>query len=179
MGLNPWKASGEAVDLLLNVKEKYHNERLSEASIAVTFDDSKPFVRNKINLGKVVKFNPLSKLWQNQKQDFCIVIPMDLWQSVLRQNQKEPYLDLMLTRCSVEFMPEIVEENGKKFKNKDEFGRIQFTNVFKTDDDGNPKWKVLPLDIDLYTENVRRYGLWCDWITELKDAINSASKLEG
>ena len=103
---------------------------------------------------------------------------MDLWHSVLKGDEREAYIDLQLSRCSAEYMPEEIEENGKKRKNKDEFGRIQYTNVIKTDDDGNPKWKVLPLDLEVFSQNVRRYGLWCDMIQELKEAINSAEGIE-
>ena len=178
MGLNPWKASNEVVELLDSVKNKHHAERLAGSSIVVSFDDSKPFVRNKINLGKVIKFSPIVKLYQGQKHDFCIIIPMDLWHSVLKGDEREAYIDLQLSRCSAEYMPEEIEENGKKRKNKDEFGRIQYTNVIKTDYDGNPKWKVLPLDLEVFSQNVRRYGLWCDMIQELKEAINSAEGIE-
>jgi hypothetical protein len=54
---------------------------------------------------------------------------------------------------------------------KDEFGRVQYTTNIKTDDEGNPKWKILPLDLEIFSGNVRRYGLWYDELLELKDAI--------
>jgi hypothetical protein len=166
MPMNPWKAPNEVVDLLNVVKEKHH-PRLVNASIVVSFDESKPFTNNKLNLGKVTKFSPLAKLWQGQKHDFCISVSMDLWQSILKGDQKEAYLDLQLSRCGVDFLPEEVEENGKKIKIKDEWGRVQYTDQIKVDDEGNPKWKVLSLDLDIFLENVKRYGLWMDSLEEL------------
>lgn len=177
VAINPWKASVEVVDLLEQIKEKHHHERLMDkfdASIAVSFDDSKPFLRNKLNLGKVTKFSPLAKLWQGEKHDFCLSISMDLWHSVLKGSQREAYIDLLLTRCTVEFLPEEIEENGKKKKVKDEWGRVQYTQEIKVDDNGNPKWKVAPLDLEIFASNVRRYGLWCDDLMELKEAISAA-----
>lgn len=175
MALNPWKAPQEVFDLVQNVKNKHHADRLTEASIAVCFDDSKPFVRNKINLGKVTKFSHLAKLFQSQPYDFVLTLCSDLWVEVLDNSQREALIDLLLTRCQVEYIPETVEENGKKKPVKDEWGRIQYTKEVKTDEAGNPKWKVSPLDIDVFTENVRRYGLWLDCIIEFKDACVSSS----
>lgn len=171
MSINPWKAPAEVFELLNQVKDKNHNERLGNALIAISFNDSKPFLHNKLNLGKVTKFSPLARLWQGQQYDFCLSIPMDLWHSVLNPEQREAYLDLQLSRCSVEYLPEEIEENGKKKKIKDEWGRIQFTKEIKTDDEGNPKWKVVPLDLEVFSANVRRYGSWCEDLLELKNAI--------
>ena len=174
MATNPWKAPAEVVDLLNQVKIKHHAAHLGSAQIAVSFDDSKPFVHNKLNLGKVTKFSPLARLWQGQQHDFCLSIPMDLWHSVLNPEQREAYLDLQLSRCSVEYLPDEIEENGKKKKIQDEWGRVQYTQEIKVDDEGNPKWKVVPLDLEVFAANVRRYGLWCDDLLELKDAIIAA-----
>jgi hypothetical protein len=171
MSTNPWKAPNEVTEILNYVKEKHHSKRLANASIVCCFDESKPFINNKLNLGKVSKFSALAKLWHREKHDFCISIPMDLWHSILKGDEREAFLDLQLTRCSAEYMPEVVEENGKKKKIKDEWGRTQYTQEFKTDDDGNVKWKVAPLDLEVFAENVRRYGLWSDSLMELKDAI--------
>ena len=172
--MNPWKAPIEIVQLLEVVKNKHHSSRLANASIAISIDDSKPFLRNKLNLGKVTKFSPLAKLWQNEKHDFCISIPMDLWESVLHGEQKEAYLDLQLTRCMVEYLAQEEEdENGKKTKVKDSLGRIQYTKEIKVDEDGNPKWKVGSLDLEVFSSNVAKYGLWTE---ELKDLANVCVK---
>ena len=112
MAMNPWKASEEVSDLVNEVCQKYHADRIQNASIGVCFDESKPFVKNKLNLGKVTKFSPLAKLWQGTKLDFCISISMDLWHSVLTEEQREAFIDLQLSRCGVEYLPEEIEENG-------------------------------------------------------------------
>lgn len=175
MAVNPWKAPAEIEALVNQVRQKYHSERLAGASLAICLDDSKPFVRNKLNLGKISKFNPLAKLWLSQKYDFCLSIPSELWHSVLKNDEREAYLDLQLTRCGVEYIPEEAEdEDGKMKVVKDEWGRIKYTNKPKTDDEGEPKWKVLPVDLEVLASNVRRYGLWYDGLSDLKDAIIAA-----
>lgn len=176
MAMNPWKAPTDIVSLVVDVQNKHHIPRLVDASIAVCIEDSKPFVQNKLNLGKVSKFSPLAKLWQGVPHDFCLSIPSDLWHSVLKGEQREAYLDLQLTRCQVEYIPETVEENGKKKPIKDEWGRIQYTQEIKRDDSGNPKWKVVSLDLEIFAENVRRYGLWHEGLMELQDAIVASNK---
>lgn len=176
MPINPWKAPTEIVSLVADIQMKHHLPRLANASIVVCIEDSKPFLRNKLNLGKVSKFSSLAKLWQGSPHDFCISIPSDLWHDVLGGEQREPYLDLQLTRCAVEYVPEMIEENGKKKPVKDEWGRTQYSQERKVDDSGNPKWKVVPLDLEVFTSNVRRYGLWHDGILELQDAIAAVSK---
>lgn len=170
--MNAWKAPADILAMVDDVKQRHHAQRLGPASVAVAFDDSKPFLKNKINLGKVTKFNAFSKLWQNTRHDFCLTIPSDLWVSVLNSTQREAYLDLQLTRCEVEYYPEIAVENGKKKPIKDDWGRIQYTDKMKTDDAGDPKWKVVPLDLEVLIKNVRRYGPWLDELTELKEAID-------
>jgi hypothetical protein len=176
---NPWKAPQDVLELINHVKEKFHGERLADASIVGCFDDSKAFVKNKINLGKVSKFSTLARLWQNQKHDFCLVICADLWHDVLGNTEREALVDLLLSRCEVELVPETIEENGKKKPVKDEWGRIQYTKEIKLDDEGNPKWKVAPLDLELFAKNVRRYGLWLDDLLEMKEAIDSATNEVG
>lgn len=168
-----WKAAPD-VQLMLESVLSAHLPRLDQAAIVIAFDDSKPFVQNKLNLGRVTKFSPLAKLWQASPHDFCLSVSSDLWHSVLKTEQREAYLDLQLARCGVEFIPETVEENGKKKPVKDEWGRIQYTQERKLDDSGNPKWKVVPLDLEIFAGNVRRYGLWHDGLLELQDAIVAA-----
>lgn len=168
-----WKAPTEVIELVSQIKNDFHLPRLSDAQIAVSIDENKPFVNNKLNLGKVSKFSPLAKLWQIQPYDFCLSIPSELWHSVLQGTQRAAYIDLQLTRCQVEYVPDTIEENGKKKPIKDEWGRIQYTDEIKVDDEGNPKWKVIPLDLEVFTSNVRRYGLWSDELLELKLAIEA------
>lgn len=169
-----WKAPTEVRQLLQAIKAKHHSPRLDECSIAICFDESKPFVKNKLNLGKLSKFSITAKLYQMDKHDFCLIIPSSLWQEMLNIDQKKAFLDLHLTRCSMEYVPETIEENGKKKKVMDEMGRIQYSKVPKYDAEGNIKWKVEPLDLEVFASNVSRYGLWQDELILFKEAIESS-----
>lgn len=169
-----WEAPQNVFDLVQEVQSKYHSPRLDEAAIAVAFVDSKPFLKNRLNLGKVNKFSEFNKLWQMEKYDFCITICADLWHSILDTNQKrEALVDLQLNRCTVEYVPEVVIENKKKKVVKDEYGRIKYTNEVKLDKDGNIKWRIEPLDLVVFAANVRRYGLWYDELSEFSAAIRT------
>lgn len=170
-----WKAAND-VQSMLDIVLPAHLPRLDQAKIVIAFDDNKPFVQNKLNLGKVTKFSPLAKLLQTSPHDFCLSIPSDLWHSILSTKQREAYLDLQLARCTPEYIPETIEENGKKKTVKDEWGRIQYTQERKLDDSGNPKWKVVPLDLEIFADNVRRYGLWHDGLLEFQNAIVAAKE---
>lgn len=174
MSVLPWKATEEVNSLLNSIKEKNHSPKLDAANIVVAFEDSKPFKNGALNWGKTLKFSHLNKLWQQPNcYDFCIVVPSDIWHSILSAEQKEPYLDLRLTCCHVEYEPETIVENKKTIKVKDEFGRVQYTDQMKFDDEGRPKWKVLPLDLHTYSQNVGRYGLWCGDLLAFNKAANN------
>lgn len=172
MTIPPWKVPLDVSNTVDQVKANNHSHLL-EATVAVAFDDSKPFKNDRLNWGKTLRFSDLNKLWQTpQTFDFCIVLSSDVWHDVLDANQKEALIDLHLTRCQVEYVPETIEENGKKKPVKDELGRVKYTSEMKLDDSGNPKWKVVPLDIGVFTLNVGRYGLWCNELTEFSEAAN-------
>ena len=173
MAKNFWQASQDIYDLVDVVKTKYHLPRLENAKVAVCFQDSKTFVKNKLNLGNVSKFSGVQKLWQKQNYDFCITIPFGLWSDVLK-NHKEAFLDLCLSRCSVEYIPLFQEENGKKRKIVDEYGRVEYSSEIKTDDVGNPVYKILPLDIEVFTENASRYGIWMECLVDFKKCCDEA-----
>ncbi len=183
MPINPWKCPQDVADLIREIQTKNHSPRLAVASISSCFDDGKPFVKNKLNLGKVTKFSPFNKLWHATQYDFCVTIPADLWVSVLNAGQREAYLDLQLTRCEVEYIPVYVEfvKNGKtkKEKVKDEWGRVQYTDEIMEDEvSGDPKWKVLPVGMEVLTRSVRRYGPWLDELIEFREAIDGHAKLK-
>lgn len=72
MPANSWKAPQEIVDLVDEIKNKSHLPRLEAASIAVVIKDEKPFVNDKLNLGKVSKFSLSAKMWHQKPHDFCI-----------------------------------------------------------------------------------------------------------
>lgn len=174
MPIQHTKASPSLRQLLESIQEKNH-PHLEQALIAFEFVDSKPFIKDRINLGKVTKFSPAAKMWfpDNAKYDFCISACTDVWFGLLNEKQREAWIDLQLGRCQVEYEPNTVVVNGKKQTVRDEFGRVEYTQDIKTDDEGLPVWKVLPLDIGVIAENVKRYGLWYSDLLELKQAIES------
>lgn len=172
----PWAAGQDVVMLFEKVKNRHHLPRLAEATIAVCFADTKPFIKGRFNWGKVRRFNPLDKLWQGEKYDFLVVLCATAWQGVLQEDsKKEALVDLHLTRCGVEYVPVTFEEEQggvkKKKVDKDEWGRINYTDEIKRDEDGNPKWRVLPLDLHVFSENVQRYGVWCEELLSFKEAL--------
>ena len=56
----------------------------------------------------------------------------------------------------------------------DEVGRIQFSKTPKYDAEGNIKWKVEPLDLEVFAHNVSSYGLWQDELVMFQEAIKSS-----
>ncbi len=171
----PWKVPDDVSSLITEVRNKYHMPRLEDAKVVACFEDSRPFTKNKPNMGKVVKFTPLAKLWHNSPYDFCIVICADFWHDVLtRRDQREALADLLLSRCDVEYVPETVTENGKKKPVKDEWGRVKYTNEIKLDKFGQPVWRISPLDLDVYSSNIRRFGFWFEEFRNLASAMKHA-----
>lgn len=174
-----WKAPNEVRELANGLIEKYH-PHLKDAKIAIGFSDSKVFTRGRFNWGKVSKFSKLNKLWQakHEKYDFCILLCADAWYKFLTDLQKEALLDLCLSRCQVEYEPASVEKNGKKVVIKDEWGRVEYTDKIKFDDEGEPVWKVAPLSIGVFSHNIKRYGLWCEDLINLKYAIEGKEEVD-
>ncbi len=167
-----WQANLEVEQLVEKVRLKHHVPRLATASVAVCFTDSKPFVHGRFNWGKVNKFSTIAKLYQSKSYDFLITLCADAWLSILGEKQREALVDLHLERCQVDYEPLTVEVNGKKQPVKDEWGRVQVSDVVKTDDDGVPKWKVYPLDLLVFQRNVMRYGCWSEDMIDFKSAID-------
>jgi len=170
---NVWKAPGPIFDLTTEVKERHHMPRLRDAKITVAMHDSKPFKNNRLNWGKTSKFSQFNKIWQGDVLDFCIVLCADVWHSVLDENQREALIDLHLTRCEVEYVPELNEDEKPV---KDEFGRTSYTDEIKLDDEGKKKWQVVPLDLIVFSSNVRRYGLWIEEIDNFGHALKRAEE---
>ena len=173
-----WKAPNVVDELVEVVLNKHHSSRLQMAQIAIALDDSKSFVKNKFNWGSVNKFSSFNKLWQNQKFDFAIVLCSDSWNNILNDSQKEALIDLHLTRCNLEYVPETVMEGKKKKVVKDDWGRIKFTNEIKVDDEGNPKWYISPLDIYVFVQNFERYGNWCSEFCQLNKFVSAEEQNE-
>jgi hypothetical protein len=172
MPVQHWAAPPDVLDLLSEVLEKHPH--LSEATFAVSFADSKPFIGDRINLGKVSKFSKADKLWhaQDKKYDFRITLCAEVW-AMLSNAQRKAHLDLRVSQCKVEYEPETIEENGKKIKVKDEWGRVSYTTEIRRDDEGHPMWKIVPADILILTENIRRCGLWYEELEVLKEAVGN------
>lgn len=178
MATPPWSADDDVVALIEQVKLKHHHPRLEMASIAACFVESKPFTADgRFNWGRVRKFAPLDKLWHHRDRtyDFLLVICSDAWHAVLKElHQKEAYLDLLITRCTADYMPATVVVNGKEKKIQDEWGRLEFTDQLKCDEAGNPCWKVAPMDMLVMGANAKRYGLWHEDLVYVRDAVNNA-----
>lgn len=166
------KAPADIRQMLADVKAANH-PRLDQASVALAFQDGKPFIKDRINLGKVSKFSKSNQLWQadGHKFDFFICVCTDVWYGLLNQHQRLAMIDLHLTRCQPEFEPEVVLVNGKKEKIKDELGRTKYSNTMKCDEEGQVIWKVVPLDALVFADNIKRYGLWYEDLLNLKSAI--------
>ena len=166
-----WKAPNQIIDHLEEIRNKAHLPRLQDVPVAVALSDGKAFIKNRLNLGKVQKFSDFNKIWQKDSHDFCITLVMDVWESILNNNQRDALLDLHLTRIEPVYEPEIIIENGKKIIVKDDMGRTKMTENIKLDKDGNPKWNVLPIDLVVITRSIRRYGFWFDDLVELQKAV--------
>jgi hypothetical protein len=122
----------------------------------------------------------MAKLWHHEtmKYDFLVILCGEAWQNILNMAQREALADLHLTRCDVDFEPETTTDpiTNKVTPVKDAFGRIQMSNNVKMDDEGNPKWKVQPLDLHVFTENVTRYGVWSEELLDFKKAVDHIAK---
>lgn len=178
MGIKPWIAP-DSVNLLLDkVFQKHHADRLGDLKVSVSFDDSKPFVKNKMNLGKLVKVRDLDKLHMRDPLDFYIVACSDLWHSVLNDHQREAYIDLQLTRLAPEYQPVTVVENKKKKVVKDQWGRVEYTTDLKLDANGDPIWRVAPIDLYVCAKNAVKYGLWLEAMEEFDAACRQGKSEE-
>jgi hypothetical protein len=180
-------ADTQVVAMLDKIKKQHHSPRLDQAEIAICFSDAKPFVKGRFNWGKTQKFSPLNKMFQGKKYDFLIILPSDGWYEVLTGKEREAWLDLHLSRCQVEYLPQYEEESGgdagdddgppakKKKPLKDKWGRIEYSTEIRYDENGEPMWKVVPLDLWVFAQNARRYGVWCEDVAEIKDAVSGPS----
>lgn len=165
---NTWQAPKEVWEVLERVRKSH--PRLDLAKIAVAMVDSKPFIKNRFNWGRVSKFSPSNKIWMGARFDFCINICTEIW-STLTDPQRDAFIDLHLTRLDAEYEPETVIEGKKKVVVRDEMGRIKYTSTVKLNDNGEIKWIVYPLDLLVFAENIKRYGLWTYDIGQIKEAV--------
>jgi hypothetical protein len=180
MAKKPWPAGQEVVTLLDHIKHKNH-ERLELAKVAIAFIDAKAFVKGRFNWGKSRKLSPVAKLWHHKDKvyDYEIILPADGWHQVLQGIQREAWIDLHLSRFRPEMIPAFIEENGKKKPVKDDFGRIEYTNEMKLDEEtGSPIWLCDPLDLHVFADNAARYGVWCEDLQDFKTALKEGDKDE-
>lgn len=169
--MSVWPSDIEAQSIKDKVKETYHHPRLAEANVALSFNDSKPFVGDRFNWGKTSKFSSADRIWQGKQYDFHISLPADSWHSILNSTQREAWIDLHLSRCQVEYVPVMLEFNGKKKPEKDEWGRVQYTTEVKVDDEGRPKYKLEPLCLEIFAENASRYKCWIQALLDFKSVL--------
>lgn len=163
------KAPQQVWDLLGKILPNH--ERLKEASVGVCVTDAKPFKAGKVNLGKAMKFSDFAKTWQSPKYDFCLVLCADLYYQILNDSEREALLDLLLTCCDVEYEPLTQTVNGKEVKVVDDWGRTQYSDQIKIDDEGNPKWKLNSLDLVVFVKNATRYNLWLKRVMDGLDSL--------
>ncbi len=171
-----WIADNSVFQIVDKVKAAYHDKRLADARIAVSIIEAKAFIKDRFNWGKTSKFSTAAKIWHadDNRYDFLITIPSESWNILDQVHQREAFIDLHLNCMQVEFEVETIEKNGKKIPVKDDYGRKVYTDVLKVDEEGIPKWKVVPLDINVIMDNVTRYGCWCQSFIDLKSAIKTA-----
>lgn len=165
-----WKAPDNVWNLVNEVKAKHH-PCLHKALFAVSLDDSKSFIKDKINLGNVVRFSDFQQIWmEGLKYDFCIQMCSEVWHDIFNKKQREALIDLQLSRCSVELEPQMDMKKGRRVIAKDNHGLIKYSGKNKLDSNGNLKWVISALDLPIFTRNAERYGLWIAK-NELKDTI--------
>ena len=63
-----------------------------------------------------------------------------------------------------------VVENKKKKVVKDQWGRVEYTTDLKLDANGDPIWRVMPIDLYVCAANARKYGLWLEAMEEFDAA---------
>ena len=160
-----WPAPAAVIERLQEVKGRYHS-KLDSISVVVELSDSKPFKVNRLNLGNIRKFSTANKIWQKGDYDFCITIVGEVWQEILKGAQCDALLDLHLTRIEPVCEPQVVIENKKRIVCKDDYGRVILTEEQKLDKNGNPRWRIVPIDLGVLSQNVRRYGFWSDDLVE-------------
>lgn len=168
----PYPANQQVFELFDKVKQQYH-PGLAEARIAVALVDAKPFIKNKFNFGKISKFSDAHQIWhpENRSYQFLSTLVLDVWNDILDNHQREALADLHLECCKIEYEPVTVEVNGKKKVVKDEYGCVEYTNVFKLDKDGEKIYKVEKIDIQILSANIKRYGLWLEDFVEFANVL--------
>lgn len=166
---------------IMNTMIQKNHPHLQEAKIILYATD-----RNRLRANNVVVASASrapAKLKASTDADFTITIHITPW-SDLNQAQQTACLDHELMHCGVHYEP-VKEQVGKTRQGKartkivrDEYGRVQYTNEIKRDDDGAPKWRMIPHDLEEFRDIVERHGLWDQSLQEFKKAIDGETRKE-
>lgn len=153
---------------------RYHTH-IAEAKIVIYCSDKNRTRANKIIIADASKAP--AKLKASTSADFTITLYMMPWGD-LDTNQKRACLDHELYHCGVHYEP-VQEQIGQSRQGRqrmqvvrDEYGRIQYTNEIKRNENGEPKWRILPHDLEEFCDIVERYGRWDESIQSFSDALD-------
>lgn len=164
------------MDMVAELKAKYHSPELDDANIAVVFDDTEKvkYVNPDLGLidyGGIKQVSPKSKPTTANDcypdgLDFIIYINAMSW-SDLTPNQQLAKMDEWLCAAGAKFVPEHVELPSKKAGAeakkgpvvKDDKGRVVYTDEIQYDESGRPVFRTVKPDLVVYMAAVRRHGI--------------------
>ncbi len=153
---------------------RYHS-RLEEAKIVLYANDKNKNRANKIIIAEASKAS--SKMKASTNADFTIMVYMTPW-SDLNMTQKRACLDHELCHCGVHFEPVKEAAGGTRSGRprlkvvRDDYGRVQYTNEIKRNENGEPKWRLLPHDLEEFRDIVARHGIWDKDIQSFKEVLD-------
>ena len=152
----------------------YHSH-LAEAKIVIYASDKNRTKANRIVIADASKAP--AKLKASTNADFTITLYMTPWGD-LNVEQRDACLDHELSHCGVHYEP-CQEQVGQSRQGRprmqvvrDEYGRIQYTNEIKRDENDEPKWRLLPHDLEEFGDVVERHGRWDEAIQSFSEALN-------
>lgn len=169
MGLWELKKDDPEYTLLKEIIRKVH-PHLAEANIVLYMTDKNQVRGRNLTLADAAKAPP--KMRASTKADFLITIRQEPWGDMTAA-QRRACLDHELCHCNAVYQPlkEQVGVGGRgraKMKvAKDKYGRPQLTTMFARDKDGNIRWRLVPHDLNEFTDIVRRHGLWNEDMKEM------------
>lgn len=168
--------SSPVYDMLTRLIRRNH-QHLAEAKIVLYCCDKLKLRGDHVVIAEAKKASPMLKASTNA--DFTVTFYMMPWGD-LDSNQKEACFDHELFHCGVAYEP-VKEQVGmsasgkQKWKVvKDEYGRKQYTNTIERDENGEPKWRIIPHDLEEFRDVVERYGMWDENLQQFKQAIDRA-----
>lgn len=164
-----WELAEDSLEysLMNEIIARYH-QTLQEAKIILYGCDKNRIRDGQVVIAKAEKSS--QKMKASAGSDFTITMHMMPWGD-LTLDQKKACMDHELTHCGVQFEP-IKERVGTKWKVvKDEYGRKQYTNDIKRDENGIPKWKLVSHDLEEFNNIVLKHGVWDQNIKSFKEAL--------